>query len=112
MTIELNLTNLIFILIASFSGIWALLKSLAVQHERGMDKRFALLNEGMQKNHEVTRNLERDLLLMQSELPRVYLRREDYLREMQALTESIQRELTPMRKSVVRIEDFLINKQL
>lgn len=111
MTVELNLTQLIFILAAVFSGLWALGKAMAAQYEKAQDKRFVELIESVNKAQEFTRTLERALLVLQGELPRVYLRREDYLREMHALTESIQREIAPMRISVNRIEDFLLNQK-
>ena len=43
MTIELNTGNVIFLLIALMGAFWALLKLIAGQHERSLDKRFAEL---------------------------------------------------------------------
>ena len=54
--------------------------------------------------------LEREFLKFQSEIPRLYLRRDDHMREAQALQDALQREMADIRISVRRIEDFLIQK--
>ncbi|MDP3652452.1 MAG: hypothetical protein Q8R67_12290 [Rhodoferax sp.] len=80
MTIELNLANLIFILIALVGAFWALVKIIISQYEKSLDTRFTALSLTIEKDQEVTRQLERDFLRMQSELPLHYVRREDYIR--------------------------------
>ncbi len=110
MIIELNLTNLIFIVVAICSAFWAMAKLLMTQNEKALDARFKTLSELIQKNQESTYQLEREFLKFQSEIPRVYLRREDYAREAKSLQDALQREIHPIRQSVARIEDFLIQK--
>ena len=110
MNIELNLANLIFILISLIGAFWALVKIIAIQNQRYLDTRFSALSVTIEKDQETTRQLERDLLRFQSELPRVYLRRDDYVREVHLLQEAIQRDILPIRQSVTRIEDFLLQK--
>lgn len=108
MTIELNTSNLIFLVFALLTAFWGLLKLIAVQHERSLDKRFTELGATISANQELTRKLEKDLVYLQGELPRNYLRREDYLREMQAMTDANQRQFAPILQSLKRIEDFLL----
>lgn len=110
MIIELNLTQIIFILIAAVSAFWAGAKVFYSQFEKSQELRFKALSTILEKNQETTLNLERDFLKFQSEIPRIYMRRDDYIRESQVLLENIQRELAPLQKSVGRIEDFLIQK--
>ena len=110
MTIELNLANLIFILIALVSAFWTLMKIIVVQSERSLDTRFSALSLTIAKDQETTRQLERELLRFQSELPRTYLRRDDYVREVQVLQEAMLRDILPIRQSLTRIEDFLMQK--
>lgn len=98
MTIELNLANLIFILIALFSAFWALLKIIANQSKRYFEERFNI-QELASKAHYLQINtrldaldsaakadvgqwqrVERELLNLKAELPLHYVRREDYIR--------------------------------
>lgn len=110
MIVEFNLTNLIFIAIALCSGALAAIKMFYVQFEKSQDVRFSAMAELLKKNQETTLQIERDFLKFQGEIPRLYLRRDDYLRDAQALQDALQREIAPIRISVNRIEDFLIQK--
>jgi hemerythrin len=110
MTIEVNLANLIFILIALFSAAWGALKLLYHQFEKSQDTRFKGISDIFEKHQEAHFQLEREFLKLQSEIPRLYLRRDDHTRELQDLKETLQREMADIRVSVRRIEDFLIQK--
>lgn len=110
MNVEVNLTQMIFLAISLFSGLWAAAKLFYAQFDKAQELRFKTLTAILEKNQETTLQLERDFLRFQSEIPRVYLRRDDYMRETQTLHESIRAEITPLRASVSRIEDFLIHK--
>ncbi len=110
MSVEFNLSNLIFVLIGLIGGFWAMAKIIVKQYERSLDSRFKTLSETIENAQKTTIELERDFLKFQSEIPHIYLRRDDYLREAQILRESISAEIAPIRTSVNRIEDFLIQK--
>lgn len=110
MIIELNLTQVIFLLLALASGLWTGMRLFYRQFEHGQELRFKALADILEKTQESTLKLERDLLQLQADIPRLYLRRDDYLREAQTLRESIRSEIAPIRVSVNRIEDFLIKK--
>ena len=108
MTIEINLTQIIFLAIAFFSGVWAIFRAYAAHYDKSQDARFKGLAELIEKYQEATHQLELEFLRFQTEIPRIYVRRDDHLNEVKALQETIQRELMPLRKSIGRIEDFLI----
>jgi hypothetical protein len=110
MIVEVNLTQMIFLAIALFSALWAAAKLFYAMFEKSQDKRFEAMTVILEKNQETTLQLERDFLKFQSEIPRVYLRRDDYTRETQTLHEAIRAEIAPLRISVGRIEDYLIHK--
>lgn len=110
MTIEVNLANLIFILIALVGAFWALVKIIISQYEKSLDARFVTLSQSIAESQDIAVQLERDFLEFKAEIPRIYLRRDDYLRESRALQDAIHREIAPIRTSVNRIEDFLIQK--
>ena len=110
MIVEFNLTQIIFLLIAFASGLAAAAKLFYSQFEKSQEQRFKAMTDIFEKNTAQGLNTEREFLKFQSEIPRLYLRRDDYLRETQALQEAIQREIAPIRISVNRIEDFLIQK--
>lgn len=87
MTFELNVGNLIAIALGFVGALWALLKLLAAQYERSLEARFKVLNESMggiknsqAREQETTQRLERELLRFQAELPRDYVRRDDFVR--------------------------------
>lgn len=87
MTFELNVGNLIAIAVGFVGALWALLKILAVQYETSLETRFKTLNESMgaiknaqAREQEITQGLERQLLRFQAELPRDYVRRDDFVR--------------------------------
>jgi hypothetical protein len=117
MIVEFNLTNIIFVVIALFSGAWAMAKMLLekfeksqLQFENAQDLRFKALTDLLEKDQAATLQLEREFLKFQSEVPRVYIRRDDWVREAQALLETVRAEVAPIRLSVNRIEDYLIQK--
>ena len=110
MIIELNLANLIFIIFALLSAVAGGLKIFYQQSEKSQDARFKALYDMLEKSQENVMALERDFLKFQSEIPRIYLRRDDHTRETHALKEALQREMADIRISVRRIEDFLIQK--
>lgn len=98
MSIELNLANLIFIVIATLSAFWGLAKVIVIQYEKSLDKRFTDQHKTNTTNHvllekrldgiEATnreevnqwQRVERELLNLKAELPLQYVRREDYIR--------------------------------
>jgi len=120
MTIELNLTHLIFIVIAAFSGIWALLKTMAAQHEASLDKRFTeveanrtsanvelgkrldALDAAARKETGQWQRVERELLSLKADLPLQYVRREDYIRGQSVIEAKLDALATKMENIQLR----------
>jgi hypothetical protein len=102
MSIELNLANLIFIFIAAASGIWALLKIIAIQfksdlkrdlqerfsiqeiaskaHYQQLNTRLDVLDSAAKVDAGQWQRVERELLNLKADMPLHYVRREDYIR--------------------------------
>ena len=102
MSVEFNLANLIFVVIALFSGGWALLKIIAIQFERGLKRdlqeqfrlqevaskahylqlntRLDVLDSAVKADAGQWQRVEREVLTLKADLPVQYVRREDYLR--------------------------------
>lgn len=80
MIVEFNLTNIIFVLIALFSGFWAIAKFFLEKSDKSQAARDKALAEALEADRQTTLQLERDFLRLQVELPQHYVRREDYIR--------------------------------
>ena len=119
MTVELNLANLIFILIAMLSAFWALVKIIAVQTQKHLDARFAVQEVSRNENQiQITRRLdsietvnredtnqwqrvERELMRLQVDMPLNYVRREDYVQAVASI-------LVKLDASQMRHENLLL----
>jgi hypothetical protein len=111
MIVEFNLANIIFVVIAITGAYWALAKLLVSQYNKSLDMRFVALTATIEAQQKSMHALEREFLLLQGELPREYLRRDDYAREVKNLHDAVQRDILPMRQSLTRIEDFLLHNK-
>lgn len=87
MTFELNFANVLALGTAFVLALWALVKIIARQQENSLEHRFKALIESIQgvsanvaKEQESTQRLERELMQLRAELPRDYVRREDFTR--------------------------------
>lgn len=87
MTVELNFGNVLALGTAFVLALWALVKIIARQQESALEHRFKALIESIQgvsasvaKEQESTQRLERELMQLRAELPRDYVRREDFTR--------------------------------
>jgi hypothetical protein len=108
MTIELNLANLIALAVAFVGMLWGLLKVFAVQHEKALETRFKVLNEAMSgiklsqtREQETTQRLERELLNFKAELPRDYVRREDFIRAVGTIETKIDNMALRVERAVL-----------
>lgn len=103
MMLELSVMNLIFIVIALFSGLWALLKAMAVMFTRAqqklmddlknrdrlqhglLDERLDALQRMLSEDASQWHRIEREMLSLKAELPVLYVRRDDYIRGQSTL---------------------------
>lgn len=89
MTLELNITHLITLAVAFVTALWALVKIIMAQHDRQLSEKFsglsstlATLSADLRKEAEATRQLEMAFMKFQAELPRDYVRRDDFIRSI------------------------------
>ena len=107
MNIEFNLANIIFVFIASISGVWALMKIIALQFKREINRdlnehfklqevsstaqntqlntRLDVLDTAVKVDAGQWQRVERELLHLKAEIPLHYVRREDYIRGQSVL---------------------------
>lgn len=108
MKIELELWHLISLVITIIGAFWTLGKLIAVQAKSQIDQQFRTLGEHMrvQAEHmksqdESDRRLERQLMELKAELPRDYVRREDY-------AQAIATIMTKMDAMAMRVENHFL----
>lgn len=106
-TITLELWQVITLLIAMVGAFFTLARMLLSGTTRQIDEKFKVLGEHLAKQDsaalrqdETMRRLERDLMDMRAELPRDYVRREDY-------TQAIATILTKIDAMGLRFEQVL-----
>lgn len=111
MSIELNLGNLIAIAVAFVGALWTLLKVFAVQHEKALETRFKTLIENMSGikasqalEQQNTLRIERELMQFKAELPRDYVRREDFIRAVGTIE-------TKIDNMALRVERAVLDKR-
>lgn len=87
MTVQIELWQLITLLLAFFGAVGAFGKILLDQIEKRIAARddartaeFKHLNETLSREADSWRRVERELLLLQAELPNQYVRRDDWIR--------------------------------
>ena len=107
MIVELNLSNIIFLLIAGIGGLWALMKVIAIQYRNDIKRelsehfrvqditstaqydklntRLDTLDASAKVDTGQWQRVERELLTMKADMPLHYVRREDYIRGQSTL---------------------------
>lgn len=94
MSLQLDVSTLVYVLISLVCAFWAMAKllmwqfnkTLSVQFERlgtrmdGQDKEFDDIKRRLEKQEDSDKELERGLSALRAELPKDYVRREDFTR--------------------------------
>lgn len=91
MNFTIEIWHVVTLIITIITAFWGMLNVLARQFEKGLDKRFDLIDvaraesnklhkERFDRIEESQRNQERELLSLKAELPERYVRREDAIR--------------------------------
>lgn len=108
MTIELTIFNLAALAAAFIGVLWALVKIIAVQQEKALESRFKILadslnsvNGSIAREQETTQRLERELLQFKAELPRDYVRREDFIRAVGTIETKIDNMALRVERAVL-----------
>ena len=100
MTINIDTWQLVSLLITVAGGFWALAKMLLNGAKQSIDEKFKAMGDHMRNQDDSSRRLERDLMELKAELPRDYVRREDY-------TQAIATIMTKIDAMTLRIEAAL-----
>jgi chromosome segregation ATPase len=108
MPIELTISNLAALAVAFVGALWALVKIIAMQQEKSLEARFKTLAESLKdmrdsiaREQETTQRLERELLQFKAELPREYVRREDFIRAVGTIETKIDNMALRMERAVL-----------
>lgn len=108
MTLVLDLGNLMAVAAAFVGALWALVKVIAMQQDKALENRFKGLGEsldgvkaGMAREQETTQRLERELLQFKAELPRDYVRREDFIRAVATIETKIDNMALRMERAML-----------
>lgn len=107
MTLELTLTNFITLTGIFMGALWTLLKVIGVQAEKRANEKFAALQEsiaklGAEMRLEATaaRQLETSFLRFQAELPRDYVRRDDFVQAVGGINTRIDNFALRMERAL------------
>ena len=105
--LELNAANVLVILSAFLGALWTLVKIIAAQQKANLDTTLQSLKESMGKvassvdrDREATRTLERQLMELRVELPRDYVRREDFIRAIATIETKIDNMALRMERAL------------
>lgn len=99
MKVEFELWQLIMLSSMILGAFYGMSKMLMAQSAKSIEDSFKALREHMVKQDESDRRLERELLQLQAQLPRDYVRREDY-------TQAIATIMTKIDGVVLRVENL------
>ena len=78
MKVELEVWQLVTLVFTLIGAFWAVAKLLLVQTKEQINEKFSEISAHMKTQDESSRRLERELMELKAELPRDYVRREDY----------------------------------
>lgn len=111
MIFELTMTNLISIIGLALGGLWTLLKVIGMQAEKRADGKFDALQDAigrlgadMRREADAARQLETSFLRFQAELPRDYVRRDDFVQAIGGIS-------TRIDNFALRVERALDNRR-
>lgn len=80
MKIELDLWQAIILISMTMGAFWGMAKMLMAQSNRSLDEKFKEIKERLDTQDDSERRMERQIADMRAELPREYVRRDDFLR--------------------------------
>lgn len=110
MIFELTMANLISLAGLFLGALWALLKVIGSQAERRANEKFSALQESianvgrdMRREADAARQLETSFLRFQAELPRDYVRRDDFVQAIGSIS-------TRIDNFALRVERALDNR--
>lgn len=97
MNITVEFWQVVGLVVTIIGAFFTLAKMLLQGSQQSIDEKFKLMGDHMRAQDESSRRLERDLMDLKAELPRDYVRREDY-------TQAIAMIVTKLDGVVLRVE--------
>ena len=82
MRFELSVQELIGFVITLMGTFWGLAKMLLSQTQKQITDQFTQITNHLSQQQEIDRRLEREVLELKAQLPREYVRREDYVQQV------------------------------
>lgn len=89
MRVEIELWQLFSTLTTIVVAFWGIARMLIAATQKAIDEKFVAVSTGLAKQDDTNRRLERDLMELKAELPRDYVRREDYTAAIATVTSKI-----------------------
>ncbi len=111
MNIDFTFTfaHLITVVSFFFGMLWGLVKIIGSQQERRLSEKFETLNksligvgEDLRREAEATRLLENSFLRFQADLPRDYVRRDDFVRSVATIETRIDNFALRMERALAQ----------
>lgn len=107
MVFELTMANLISLAGLFLGALWALLKVIALQAEKRSNEKFSALQQSinkvgtdMRREADAARMLETSFLRFQAELPRDYVRRDDFVQAIGGINTRIDNFALRMERAL------------
>lgn len=107
MIFEMTMTNLISLASLFLGALWALLKVIGMQAERRTNEKFTALQASiaqvgldMRREADAARVLETSFLRFQAELPRDYVRRDDFVQAIGGINTRIDNFALRMERAL------------
>ena len=89
MKVELELWQLVTLMVSVIGAFWGMSKMLLLQAKQQIDEKFSEISTHMKGQDEGARRLEREVLELKAQLPRDYVRREDYVQAIAVIMTKI-----------------------
>ena len=109
LNLDLTLTHLITLASIYVGSLWGLVKMLGAQQEKRLNEKFAEMaaaiggvSSNLQREADATRELENSFLRFQAELPRDYVRRDDFVRSIGTIEARIDNFALRMERALSR----------
>lgn len=97
MNITVEFWQVVGLVVTIIGAFFTLAKMLLQGSQRSIDEKFKLMSDHMRSQDESSRRLERELMELKVELPRDYVRREDY-------TQAVAMIMTKLDAMALRVE--------
>ena len=100
MKVEVEVWQLLTLAGTIVGAFWGVAKMLIAAMQRSIDEKFQAVQSGLKSQDDTNRRLERDLMELKAELPRDYVRREDYTQAIATIMTKIDHVAMRMERAI------------